>query len=291
MSKILISGASGHLGSLVIKHLIESQGIAAADIIATSRDPSKLSALAAKGVETRAADFSTPSTLAAAFQGVDRLLIISTDAIGARIDQHKAAIEAAQKASVQRIFYTSMPKAETSAIIFAPEHAASEAAIKSSGLAYTIFRNGWYMENLFMSLPQIVSSGQWYTSAGDGRTGYIAREDIARAIAAGIAHPVAENITYNLNGDVGHSNHDIAALVSDITAKQIDVINLNDEQLLNGMLATGVPANFAPFLVSTNAATRAGDLDRISDDAANLSGHPLTTLKAFLEANKAVLLG
>lgn len=291
MSKILISGASGHLGSLVIKHLLESQGVAPQDIIAASRDPSKLAAFTAKGIEVRKVDFADPATLESAFQGVDRLLLISTDAIGSRIAQHKAAIDAAKQASVGRIFYTSMLGADTSKILFAPEHAATEANIKASGLAYTIFRNGWYMENLFMALPTALASGQWFTSAGEGKTAYIAREDIARAIAAGLANPAAESITYSLNGEASYTNGDIAAVVSDVTAKPLAVVNLTDEQLLDGLLAAGIPADVAPLLVSFDTGTRNGDLDIASNDAAKLINAPMVSLKAFLAANTAALAG
>lgn len=184
-----------------------------------------------------------------------------------------------------------MPNPETSKVIFAPEHAATEAAIKASGLAYTIFRNGWYMENLFMALPPSLANGQWYTSAGEGRTSYIARDDIARAIAASIANPTSENRIYNLSGKASYSNTEIAALVSDITDKPLEVVALSDEQLFNGIVAVGVPADVAPLLVSFDTATRAGDLGVISDDAETLGATPLTPLKAFLEAHKASLAG
>lgn len=289
MSKILISGASGKLGSLVIKHLLESQGVAPGDIIAASREPSKLADLAAKGIETRKVDFTDASTLDTAFQGVDRLLVISTDAIGSRIDQHKAAVEAAKKSAVGRIFYTSMFSPQTSKVIFAPEHAATEEAIEASGLAYTIFRNGWYMENLFMSLGGALAHGRWYSSSAEGRITYIAREDIARAMAAAIANPVSENIVYSLGGETGYTKAEIAALVTEISGRPLQVINITDEQLESGLTAAGIPANFIPVIVSVDAAVRAGDLDVNTGEAAKLSGTPLVSLKAFFEANKAAL--
>ncbi|HBF28604.1 NAD(P)H-binding protein, partial [Rhizobium sp.] len=249
MPKILISGASGKLGSLVIKHLLASSGMAPGDIIAASRDPSKLTDLAAKGIETRKVDFTDASTLDSAFQGVDRLLVISTDAIGARIEQHKAAIEAAKKAGVSRIFYTSMFNPKTSKVIFAPEHAASEEAIETSGLAYTIFRNGWYMENLFTSLDGALASGRWYSSSADGRITYIAREDLARAMAAAIANPVADNIIYSLGGETGYTKAEIAALVTEISGRPLEVINITDEQLESGLPGGGRPAHFGPLTV------------------------------------------
>jgi NAD(P)H dehydrogenase (quinone) len=289
MPKILISGASGKLGSLVIKHLLASSGMAPGDIIAASRDPSKLTDLAAKGIETRKVDFTDASTLDSAFQGVDRLLVISTDAIGARIEQHKAAIEAAKKAGVSRIFYTSMFNPKTSKVIFAPEHAASEEAIETSGLAYTIFRNGWYMENLFTSLDGALASGRWYSSSADGRITYIAREDLARAMAAAIANPVADNIIYSLGGETGYTKAEIAALVTEISGRPLEVINITDEQLESGLTAAGVPANFVPLIVSVDAAVRAGDLAINTGEAAKLSATPLISLRAFFEANKAAL--
>ncbi|MCF1484492.1 MULTISPECIES: SDR family oxidoreductase [Rhizobium/Agrobacterium group] len=291
MTKILITGASGKLGRLVINHLLESQHVAAADIVAASRNPSGLADLAAKGIETRQADFTDPASLDQAFSGIDRLLIISTDAIGSRVEQHKAAVAAAANAKVGRIFYTSMPNPETSKILFAPEHAQTEQAIKASGLAYTILRNNWYMENLFMTLPSVLASGQWHTSAGEGKTAYIAREDIARAIASALAKPVAENIVYTLSGSRAYSNREIAALAEKATGKPLAVVDITDQQLEDGMVAAGIPKPVAPVFASIDTAIRAGDLDLITDDAHSLSGHPLLPLEAFIEANKASLIG
>lgn len=292
MSKILVTGAAGHLGRLVIKHLIESQKLSPSDIVAGSRDTARLTHLAALGVETRRVDFDDKASLEAAFTGIDRLLIVSTDELGApgkRLAQHRAAVEAAKAAGVGRIFYTSMPQPEDSQITFKGDHLGTEQAIKASGLAYTIFRNGWYMENLFMSLPQALASGQWYTSAGEGRIAHIAREDIARAIAAGLAKPADGNVTYTLTGETAHTTEEIAALVRDVTGKPLAVVNLTDAQLSEGMAAAGVPAPFIPTIVSFDANTREGKIAMATADAETLSGVKRMTLKAFLEANKAAL--
>ncbi len=292
MSKILVTGAAGHLGRLVIKHLIESQKLSPSDIVAGSRDPAKLADLAGLGVGTRRVDFDDKPSLEAAFSGIDRLLIVSTDELGApgkRLAQHSAAVEAAKAAGVERIFYTSMPQPEDSEITFRGDHLGTEQAIKASGLAYTLFRNGWYMENLFMSLPQALASGQWYTSAGTGRIAHIAREDIARAIAAGLAKPAEGNVTYTLTGEQAHTTEEIAALVRDVTGKPLAVVNLTDAQLSEGMAAAGVPAPFIPTFVSFDANTREGKIAMTTADAETLSGVKRMTLKDFLEANKAAL--
>ena len=292
MSKILVTGAAGHLGRLVIKHLSESQKLSPSDIVAGSRDTAKLADLSALGLETRRVDFDDKASLEAAFSGIDRLLIVSTDELGTpgkRLVQHSAAVATAKAAGVGRIFYTSMPQPEDSEITFKGDHLGTEQAIKASGLAYTIFRNGWYMENLFMSLPQALASGHWYTSAGDGRIAHIAREDIARAIAASLAKPAEGNAIYTLTGETAYTTEEIAALVREVTGKPLAVVNLTDGQLSEGMAAAGVPAPFIPTFVSFDANTREGKIAMATADAETLSGVKRLSLKDFLEANKAAL--
>lgn len=289
--KILITGASGQLGSLVVKHLLDTFKVPAANIVAGSRDTAKLSDLAARGVETRTVDFDD-AALADSFAGIDRVLIISTDRLdipGIRLKQHTAAVDAAKKAGVGRVFYTSMPSADDNKITFGPDHLGTEDAIKASGLAYTIFRNGWYMENLFMSLPQAVASGQWYSAAGEGVIAHIARDDIARAIAGGIASPIAENATYTLTGLTAYTTDEIAAQVAEVTGKPLAVVHVTDEQLAGGMAAAGVPEPFIPTFVSFDTNTREGKIAMVTDDAEKLSGAKPVALKAFLEASKAAL--
>lgn len=289
---ILVTGASGHLGGRIIDHLLETYHVPASRIVAGSRDTAKLAGLVAKGVTPRRIDFDDPASLADGLAGVDRLLIISTDALdgqGTRLRQHLAAVEAAKDAGVGRIFYTSMPSPDDSMVTFAQDHLGTEKAIKASGLAYTIFRNGWYMENLFMSLPQALASGHWYTSAGDGRIAHIAREDIARAIAASLAKPAEGNAIYTLTGETAYTTEEIAALVREVTGKPLAVVNLTDAQLSEGMAAAGVPAPFIPTFVSFDANTREGKIAMATADAETLSGVKRLSLKNFLEANKAAL--
>ena len=291
---ILVTGASGHLGRAVINHLIESQGLAPSRIIAGTRDTQKLADLAAKGVTVRHIDFDDAASLENGFAGVGTVLIISTDALdgaGTRLRQHKAAIAAAAKSGVGRIAYTSLPKAESSRVGFAPDHYQSEEAVKATGLPHLIFRNSWYQENLQMSLPQAVASGQWFTSAGNGRTAFVARDDIAAAIAAALANPPEGSVTYTLTGDEAFTNAEIAALASDILGKPIAVVDVSDEQLAGGMNAAGVPEPFIPTLVSFDTATREGDLGETTDDVARLSGRKPRPLRDFLVANKSVLAG
>ena len=292
--KILVTGASGHLGRATIDALL-ARGVAAGDIIATTRDLSKLADLAAKGIEVRAADFNDAASLPAAFKGADRLAIISTDAIdavGTRLKQQTAAVEAAKAAGVRHIVYTSMPNPKVgSHTTFAGDHRGTEEAVKASGLGYTIVRNAWYQENLFMNLPQVLASGQWYTSTGEGKFNNLARADCAAALAAVLASDSNESKTYTLTGPQKMTTAEVAALASDVLGKKIEVIQLNDEQLSGGMKAAGVPDFLIPFLIGFEANTRVGDADIQTDDVEILTGNTPTGFRAFFEANKAALLG
>jgi NAD(P)H dehydrogenase (quinone) len=290
--KLLVTGASGKLGQLVLDALL-TRGVSAANIIATTRDPSKLSAYAAKGIEVRAADFNDAELTREAFTGADRLALISTDALddkGTRQKQQADAVAAAKAAGVKHIVYTSLPDAENSKVIFAPDHLNTEKAIKASGLAYTFLRNTWYQENMFMNLPQVLKSGHWYTSSGAGKIAHIAREDCAESIAAALASGSTESKTYTLTGAELRSTDEVAALASEVTGKPIEVIHLSDEQLAGGMKAAGVPEFLIPTLVSFDTAAREGNLGALTDDVETLTGRKPKPFRAFFEESKDALL-
>lgn len=291
---LFITGASGKLGRAVINHLLVDQGVPASRIVAGTRSPDKLAELSDKGVTVVKADFDDAAGLEAAFAGAGTVLIVSTDALdgaGTRLRQHLAAIKAAAKAGVKHLAYTSLPKAESSKVGFAPDHLGSEDAIKATGLPYLIFRNSWYAENLLMSLPTALASGQWYTSAGEGGTAYVTRDEIAAAIAGALANPPAESTTYTLTGSEALNNAQVAELATSVLGKPIQVVNLTDEQLAGGMKQAGVPDAIIPTLVSFDTATRAGDLGDVTGDVEKLSGHKPKPLRAYLEASKAAFAG
>ena len=291
---LLVTGAAGQLGQRVIHHLLETQKVAPGSIVAATRDPAKLSALAAKGVVVRKADFDDAATLDAAFAGVDRLLVISTDALdtpGKRLAQHSVAIAAAKKAGVKHILYTSMCSPDKSLVTFAPDHLGTENAIKASGLGYTILRNAWYIDNFLMSLPHNLSTGQWYTSTGGGRVAYISREDCGRAIAAALASDTTASAIYSLTGDVATSIEDVAATVTSVVGKPLAVVQVSDEQLTGGLSGAGLPKFLVDMLVSADANIRAGNFDLVTGDFKALTGREPESLKAFFEEHKAALAG
>jgi NAD(P)H dehydrogenase (quinone) len=199
--RLLVTGASGHFGQRVLHHLLNTLGVPASRIIATTRRTATLSEWAAKGVTVRASDFDAPASLEAAFLGASRVLLISTDPIGKRLAQHQAAIDAAVKAGVDHVIYTSMPTPEKSLVSFAPEHAGTEAALAKSALpGWTVLRNNWYFETLFMSMPSTLASGKWFTATNGGRAAMMARDDLARAAAAALAGADRGKNTFTLTG-------------------------------------------------------------------------------------------
>jgi NAD(P)H dehydrogenase (quinone) len=290
---ILITGAAGQLGQRVIHHLIETYKVPAATIIAATRSPEKLGELAAKGIVTRKADFDDPAGLVAAFSGVDRLLIISTDALavpGQRLTQHKAAVDAAIKAGVKHIAYTSMPSPDKSLVTFAPDHLGTENAIKASGIGYTILRNAWYLDNYLHGMPHNLQAGKWYTSTGDGKVSNISRDDCAIAIAGALASGTKDSALYTLTGTQSLNASEIAAIVAEATGKPLEVVNVNDEQLGQGMKGAGLPDFVADMLVSADANIRAGNFDLVTNDFNKLTGKVPQSLKAFFVEHKAALI-
>ncbi|MGV3491225.1 MAG: NmrA family NAD(P)-binding protein [Devosia sp.] len=285
---LFVSGASGQLGRLVVAAL--QSRCYAGKIIAGTRDPSKLADL--KGVEVRRADFADKAGLVKALAGVDRFLIISTDQLGTRLAGHLTAIAAAKEAGVKEIAYTSMPTPEApSAITFAPEHLGTEEAIKQSGIPYTILRMGWYAEALLGTLPGNLASGQWYTSTAGGKVANPTRADCALAAAGALLVP-AQNKTYTVTGPEALSVAEIAAIASDVAGKPIAVVDVTDEQLAGGAKAAGVPEFVVDtFIVPFDRNTREGKVAEVTNAVEALWGTKPTSLRAFLESNKAALVG
>jgi NAD(P)H dehydrogenase (quinone) len=291
---LLVTGASGHLGRGVLNHLLKTLKIPADRIIATTRIPAALTDVAVQGVVVREADFDNAASLSKAFAGAQRMLLISTDTLdrpGARLAQHRNAIEAAVQAGVRHVLYTSMPQPEGSPILFAPDHWGTEQALAASPLSWTVLRNCWYFENLFLSLHHTLATGKWYSSAGEGRMALIARDDAARAAAAALASSETEKKVYTLTGPEAFTTAEIARLVSETAGKPIEVVPVPDEGLIQGMVAGGLPEAVARIFTSFDTNTRQGRVARITDDFRALTGTEPQKYRAWLAANKAAIAG
>jgi NAD(P)H dehydrogenase (quinone) len=290
--KILVTGASGKLGSLVLGHLVWTFGYPTDRIVATSRNPKELSEWTDLGIEVRKADFADPETLSQSFEGADKLLLVSTDSSvnDVRIQQHLNAIAAAQKAGVKHIFYTSMPSAENSLVSFASVHYGTEKAIQASGLKWTILRNSWYFENLLLAIPGALASGSLYTAAGDGKISYISRDDLALAAATALVSSLDLNgSTLNLTGTEGLTISEVAAKVSELAGKPISVIQVPVEAIVEGAKSHGLPDSVAQMIASFDVASKAGNLAGVTSDFKNLTSADPKPFDVWLEENKSLL--
>lgn len=284
---ILVTGASGQLGQLVLEELIQA---GAKRVIATTRHPDRLSAFKKKGVEVRMADFEDAVSLAKAFKGAERILLISTDAIGRRLAQHQAAINAAVKAGAGYIAYTSFVHGPTSSITFAPEHMGTEDAVQSSGLEWTLLRNNFYMDMLPQKLAPAVASGILAALPGNGAVGYVSRLDCARAAAAALISSRWDNKAVDITGPAAVSYSDLAAMASDIFGRRVSYQPLSEEALRQGMGQAQLPEPVIDMLISFEKAIANGELKTVSNDVETMTGKPPRDAASFLRENMQVVL-
>lgn len=281
---ILISGASGNLGQMISKKLIE---IAPADtqIVLASRNTEKLGQFRGKNIEVREIDFNDPEKTKKALIGVNQFLIISTDAIGSRFDQHKVAIDAAKSNNVDRVIYTSWPEPKSSVAMVAPEHKDTENYLEKSGLKYTILRNSLYSENLLGSVKNALETGKIYGSADQGSHTFVSRSDCANAAAYALLKEEKGNKIYNITGDQNYSYYDLAQILTDLSSKKVEYINLSDDEFKSALTSSGLPEIWADVFVSFDKAHRLGEAQIASRDVQELTGKSPETLKEFLKRN------
>lgn len=276
MSYIVI-GATGQLGALTVTSLLE-RGIAPDQIVAAGRNTEKLAELAQLGVRTRQIELSDRASLDGLFSAEDTVLLISGSELGQRVAQHGNAIDAAKTAGVQRIIYTSAPKAGTSALVLAPEHKATEELVAASGLPSTILRNGWYSENYVPSVEQARETGAILTSAGEGRISSASRKDYAEAAAIALIDGSTAGKVYELSGDHAWTQQELADAIGTAIGGDVAVVNLAPDEHVSALISAGVDEGTAGFLVALDGNTRDGLLGETSGDLSTLIGRPTTPL-------------
>lgn len=276
-----ITGASGHLGRLTAEALLHR--VEPDELVLITRTPDRLADLAARGVDVRAGDFTRPGELGAAFDGVNDLLLISTDAVGARVPQHQAAVEAAAKAGVRRIVYTSVPEptSENPAFVVA-DHAATEAALRESGLGWTVLRNNLYAEYQLVALQHAAASGRYVTNTGAGRAAYVTRADCAAAAAGALVSREVDDRALDVTGPRALDAQDMARLAAGVGARPVEVQLLDDDAYTASLVTAGVPEPLAVGLASFGAAIRLGHLGAVTDTVRRLSGAAPTPIEALL---------
>jgi NAD(P)H dehydrogenase (quinone) len=272
---IAVTGATGHLGRLVVERLKEK--LPAGEIIALARSPEKAADL---GVEVRTANYDKPETLGPALAGIDTLLLISASEVGKREAQHRNVIAAAKTAGVKRIVYTSLLRADTSPLSLAGEHLATEEALKASGIPVTILRNGWYTENYTASIPGALAGGAFIGSAGEGRISGATRADYADAAVVAATSSGQEGRTYELAGDEAWTLGELAAEISRQTGKTIPYRDLPESEYAAALESFGLPAALAKAIASWDTGASQGALFDDSRQLSRLIGRPTTPLSA-----------
>jgi len=284
---VVVTGATGQLGRLIVESLLEL-GVPAAEITAGGRATEKIAALGERGVSVVHLDYTDAASLDSAFAGADVVVLVSSSEIGQRFAQHSFAIDAAVRAGVGRIVYTSIPKASETPMLLAQEHKATEAAIIASGLPYTFARNAWYIENYTPQIPNYLAHGV-VGAAGDGTVSVATRADYADAAAVLASTGGHVNAVYELGGD-SITLTELAALVSAASGQDVAYTDV-DEDTLRGILvsAAGFPEPVAAVFADVDSRIKAGDLHVTSGDLERLIGRPATPAADAVKAAVAAL--
>jgi NAD(P)H dehydrogenase (quinone) len=277
---IVITGATGGLGSLVVQHLLKE--VPASDIAVSVRQPEKASALTERGIEVRHGDYDDPASLQKAFAGASKLLIISSSSLNdtERIRQHATAIEAAKKAGVGQIVYTGVAYAEQTTLTLAQVHLATEHALRTTGISYTVLRNAFYT-HIFVNpgLKAAVEHGELVTSMGSGKLNTVARNDLALAAATVLTEEGHENKVYELTAPQAWSFDTLAQILSEVSGKKVIHRSISESEIGDELKKSGVPQNFIPFQVALYRGIANGEFASTSGDLQKLIGSAITPLR------------
>lgn len=287
---VLVTGASGTLGQQVVEALLAKGDT---NIIATTRDPAKLAAFAARGVDVRAADFDKPEGLAAAFAGAERLLLISTDALdvpGRRVAQHRAAVRAAEAAGVRHVVYLSAPAPRpTPEPTLISDHYWTEQALAASGLDWTFLRDNIYTDIILTGLPHAVATGKLFTAAAKGGRSYVTREDCARTAAAALAGATSGKTILDVTGPAPVTQDELAALAAELSGRPVTHIAVDVPGLIRGLTGAGLPPALAAALADFDNDAAHGYHAIVTSVVKDLTGREPISVRGFLTARRAVL--
>lgn len=279
---IVITGASGQLGRLVIAELLKQ--LPASEIVAAVRSSSSVDDLLALGVQVRVADYGQPATLDGAFKGAAKVLLISSSEVGQRVAQHRNVIDAAGRAGVGLIAYTSILRADSSPLGLAAEHRQTETLLKASGVPHALLRNGWYTENHLASVPAALQYGVLMGSAGTGRIASAARADFAAAAAAVLTRTDQAGKIYELAGDQAYTLSELADEIARQSGKTVIYKNLPQNDFKAALMDAGLPEAMAGVLADSDVGAAQGGLFDDSHQLSQLIGRPTTRLAESIAA-------
>lgn len=275
--RIAVTGATGHLGGLVIDSLL-NKNVEASDIVAIVRNEEKAKDLAARGVNIAVAAYDDEAALKAALNGVDRLVFVSASEVGKRVEQHSNIIAAAKEAGVSFIAYTSLLNLDSSELFLAPEHQATEKMLAESGIDHANLRNGWYWENYAAALETGKAMGKFFSAAGEAKVSGAARKDFAEAAAVVVTTDGHAGKTYELAGAPALTYPEIAAQVGEVLGTDVEYVNLTVEEYEKSLVEVGLPADFAAGLAGADPVIEKGALYSESTDLQDLIGRPSTSV-------------
>ena len=281
----LVTGASGHLGRLVVESLLE-RGVAAQDVVATARDLDSIADLAAKGVVVRRADYGDPGLLKDAFAGVDKALLVSSSEIGQRAQQHRNVSDAAADAAVSLLVYTSITNADSTSRLLAGAHQETEQYLHASGLPVAILRNNWYIENYTGQIPIALEHGAVLGAAGEGRVSGATRADYAAATAAVLTLDDQAGKVYELGG-TSFSLAEYAAELSAQAGTPVVYQDLPTDEYAAVLVGAGLPEAVAAVYADSDRGIKAGELAVDSRQLEQLIGRPSTPLSDAIQAQLA----
>lgn len=274
---LVVTGATGHFGRLVVEALLDS-GVPASHIVAGGRNTDKITDLADRGVDVRAIDFDQPETLRDAFTGAEKVLLVSGNEVGRRIEQHRNAIQAAQDSGVGLLVYTSIAHADRTGMQLAADHQGTEKILSASGMPFTLLRTSWYLENYSDQLPTFLEHGAVLGSAGDGRVSAARRADYAAAAAAVLTGDGHAGQVYELGGDQAFTLTELAGEISAATGRTIVYRDLPAEEYARVLVGAGLPEAYAEVLADSDLGIARGDLEVTTGDLRRLIGRPTTSL-------------
>jgi NAD(P)H dehydrogenase (quinone) len=280
---LVVTGATGHLGRLVVENLLD-RGVAPGRIVAGGRNLAAIKDLADRGVDVRRIDYDDPGSLAAAFAGAERVLVVSGLDFGRRVEQHLAAARAARDAGAGLIAYTSAPHAATTSMQLAADHRATEEGIRALGVPFTFLRNGWYLEGYTAQIPTYLEHGAVLGSAGEGRISGAARAELAEAAAAVLAGEGHQNAVYELGGDTAFTLSELAATVAEHSGTPVAYRDVPVADLAAVLVGAGLPEQLAAVLADVDRAIGEGALLVETGDLSRLIGRRTTTLAEAVAA-------
>ena len=284
---ILVTGATGHVGSELVR-LLAKQGAPARALV---HSPDKAAPIQHLGLETALGDFEQPDTLDVAMKGCDQVFLLAPPT-PRQSQQEQHVIDAARRAGVGHVVKQSVPWASADApVVFSRWHGQIEQHLAQSGLAYTLLRPSSFMQNFLMSAPQVADQGALYGMFGEGRVAFIDARDIAAVAAELLTSPGHQGASYTLTGPEALSAVEVAGRLAAATGRQVRSVDLGPDSYRHALAGAGMPGWLVDGVVEGNTMLAAGHGATVTDEVARLTGRPPRTFAQFAADHRVAFGG